>query len=89
MVYGDSLENCCTATYRGFESLTLRILGEVEVFSNINYLTFTTMKTISEEFERLLRETARIQEECLAVAEEIKQLLKSYKSNCNHSETEE
>lgn len=47
------------------------------------------MKTISEEFERLLCETARIQEEYLAVAEEIKQLLKSYKSNCNHSETEE
>ena len=59
------------------------------ISSNINYLTFTTMKTISEEFERLLRETARIQEEYLAVVEEIKQLLKSYKSNCNHSKTEE
>lgn len=47
------------------------------------------MKTISEEFERLLRETARIQEEYLAVVKEIKQLLKSYKSNCNHSKTEE
>ena len=72
---------------RILKDLHIRRSGSIS--SNINYLTFTTMKTISEEFERLLRETTRIQEECLAVAEEIKQLLNSYKSNSNHSETEE
>lgn len=47
------------------------------------------MNKITDELERLIGETIRLQEECQAVIDEAKQLLVSYYCNCNHSETEE
>lgn len=44
MVEGDSLENCCTAMYRGFESLLLRML------SGLAFIPERRLSNISVDF---------------------------------------